>query len=78
MVARTATIGSLNNISCLLQDMDCKGRLSTWPQGGEAVRGRGRQCLQEQLPLAHSTASAAFSRIRTAMVGSVLGHEEER
>jgi hypothetical protein len=25
MVVGTVTIGSLNNISCLLQDMDCKG-----------------------------------------------------
>jgi hypothetical protein len=30
MVVGTVTIGSLNNISCLLQDMDCKGRLGTW------------------------------------------------
>jgi hypothetical protein len=43
MVVGTVTIGSLNNISCLLQDMDCKGRLGTWPQGGKEVRGRGRQ-----------------------------------
>jgi hypothetical protein len=25
MVVRTVTIGSLSNINCLLQDMDCKG-----------------------------------------------------
>jgi hypothetical protein len=37
-VVRTATIGSLSNISCLLQDMDCKGRLGTWPL---AKRRRG-------------------------------------
>jgi len=38
IVVRTATIGSLSNISCLLQDMDCKGRLGTWPL---AKRRRG-------------------------------------
>ncbi len=31
LVVGILTIGSLNNISCLLQDMDCKGRLGTIP-----------------------------------------------